>query len=106
MITDRNLTAGTKLWARYKGATFTAEVISRDDGKGNETLVYQLHGLVDQEFKSPSAMGAAIFGDGRTCNGWSFWTVGEPPAIEKPSAVEKPARAPRTRNAERETLMS
>jgi hypothetical protein len=27
-ITDRNLTVGTKLWARYKGQVHTAEVSS------------------------------------------------------------------------------
>ena len=38
-----------------------------------ETIAYQLHGLVDQEFKSPSAMGTAV--TGKACNGWAFWHV-------------------------------
>ena len=41
-IADRNLTAGTKLWARYKGATYTAEVVAKADDKGNETIAYKL----------------------------------------------------------------
>src|SRR6266545_3272966 len=76
-ITDRNLTAGTKLWAKYKGEVHRAEVVAHADDKGNETLAYRL--ADGREFKSPSAAGGAVFGEGRTCNGWAFWTVGEPP---------------------------
>jgi hypothetical protein len=99
-ISDRNLTAGTKLWARYKGETYTAEVIEAEGA-----LRYQLSD--GREFKSPSAAGTAI--TGKACNGWAFWSVGEPtepaPKPERPSgarrtmhAVPKPARKPaRTR---------
>src|SRR6266545_5137839 len=76
-ITDRNLTAGTKLWAKYKGEVHRAEVVAHADDHGNETIAYRLSD--GREFKSPSAAGGAVFGEGRTCNGWAFWTVGEPP---------------------------
>ena len=52
-IQDRNLSVGTKLYARYKGATHTAEVIEKE-GKP----VYRL--ADGREFKSPSAAGTAI----------------------------------------------
>src|SRR5690349_3831973 len=79
-ITDRNLPVGTKLWAKYKGAVHTAEVVESDGA-----IRYRLSD--GREFKSPSAAGAAIMGEGRTCNGWAFWSVGEP--------AEKPAKEPK-----------
>src|SRR5688500_14364317 len=84
-IADRNLAVGTKLWARYKGNVHTAEVVAHADDKGNEMVVYKLSD--GREFRSPSAAGAAIMGEGRTCNGWAFWSTGEP--------VEKPAKEPK-----------
>src|SRR5215211_913722 len=90
-IADRNLTPGTKLWARYKGAVHTAEVVTHADDRGNDTIAYKLSD--GREFKSPSAAGAAIMGEGRTCNGWAFWSTGEP--------VEKPAREPKAAKAAR-----
>src|SRR5438552_3274031 len=67
-ITDRNLSIGTKLYARYKGATHTAEVIEKDGKPG--------YRLADgREFKSPSAAGTAI--TEKACNGWAFWSVGD-----------------------------
>src|SRR5829696_8976834 len=86
-IEDRNLTASTKLWARYKGATHTAEVVDQDG-----TLVYQL--ADGRSFKSPSAAGTAI--TEKACNGWAFWNVGEP--TEKPAKVER-STSKRTGNA-------
>src|ERR1044071_6539377 len=83
-IADRNLTPGTRLWARFKGAVHTAEVVAHADDRGDETIGYKLSD--GREFKSPSAAGASIMGPNRICNGWAFWTVGEP--------VEKPAKAP------------
>jgi hypothetical protein len=59
-IADRNLAAGTTLWARYKGSVHTAEVVDQE-GK----LVYKL--TDGREFKTPSAAGTAI--TGRACNG-------------------------------------
>src|SRR6266508_4053897 len=52
-IQDRNLSVGTKLYARYKGQTYTAEVIEKEGG-----TAYRL--ADGREFKSPSAAGTAI----------------------------------------------
>src|ERR1044071_7328685 len=103
-ITDRNLKPGERLWARYEGETYTAEVIAHADDRGNETIAYKL--ADGREFKSPSAAGAAIMGEGRTCNGWRFGSAGErtekAPKEPKPSrsssvnAVPKPERKTRT----------
>jgi hypothetical protein len=67
-ITDRNLSAGTKLYARYKGQTYTAEVVEKEGG-----TAYRLSD--GREFKSPSAAGTAI--TDKACNGWAFWSVGD-----------------------------
>jgi hypothetical protein len=88
-ITDRNLTPGTRLWSRYKGEVHTAEVVAKADDQGNETVGYKLSD--GREFKSPSAAGAAIMGPNRTCNGWAFWSAGEP--VEKPAKEPKPSRS-------------
>src|SRR5215212_182881 len=88
-IAERNLTPGTRLWARYKGEVHTAEVVSKPDEAGNDTVAYKL--ADGREFKSPSAAGAAIMGEGRTCNGWAFWSTGEP--VEKPTREPKPSRS-------------
>ena len=83
-ITDRNLSVGTRLYAKYKGKTHTAELV--------EKVGVKLYRLEDgREFKSPSAAGTAI--TGKACNGWAFWTVGEPP-IEKEAEPEQP-KAPK-----------
>src|SRR5688572_21713181 len=87
-IEDRNLATGTKLWARYKNEVHTAEVV--------ETEGKHAFRLSDgREFKSPSAAGTAI--TGKACNGWAFWSVGEP--TEKVPKAEKPAGSKRTVNA-------
>jgi hypothetical protein len=106
-ITDRNLAVGTKLWARYKGEIHTAEVVlnAKANDESRRPIAYRL--ADGREVKSPSAAGAAIMGEGRTCNGWAFWSTGEP--TEKPAeepkaprssavnAVPKPERKARTR---------
>jgi len=92
-IEDRNLTAGTKLWSRYKGAVHTAEVVAHADDKGNETIAYKL--ADGREFKSPSAAGTAI--TAKVCNGWSFWSTGEP--TEKAPRTSPTARQGGTVNA-------
>lgn len=101
-IENRNLKAGTKLVARFKGKDYEAEVVRTKDG-----LRYRLAG--GKEFKSPSSAGSAIMG-GNACNGWRFWSLAgsEPsplaksvtktqprPAKKKPSKTskEKPANA-------------
>ena len=81
-IEDRNLKAGTKLVASYKGTEYTAEVLKTKDG-----LRYRLEG--DREFKSPSSAGRAVMG-GSACNGWRFWTV----ASETPEEPAAKATAP------------
>ncbi len=58
-ITDRNLSVGTQLFAKYKGQTHTAEVVEKEGAK--------LYRLEDgREFKSPSADATAI--TGKACN--------------------------------------
>jgi hypothetical protein len=66
-IEDRNLKAGTKLVARYKGQEYSAEVVETEGG-----IRYRL--ADGSEFKSPSSAGSAIMG-GSACNGWRFWSV-------------------------------
>jgi hypothetical protein len=87
-IQDRNLSVGTKLYARYKGTTYTAEVVEVQAlPKGmlpkdapadpDPRLVTELrYRLADgREFGSPSAAGTAV--TGKSCNGWAFWSVGD-----------------------------
>lgn len=69
-IEDRNLKAGTKLVARYKGQEYTCTVMEGDD-KGRR---FMLGPDDNRVFKSPSAAGSAIMG-GNACNGWRFWSV-------------------------------
>jgi hypothetical protein len=103
-ISDRNLAIGTKLWARYKGQVHTAELIEFREGNDERGLRYLLPD--GRSFRSPSAAGTAI--TGKACNGWAFWSVGEP--TEKPAKAEgatgskrssapapKPEKKPRTR---------
>ena len=52
-IQDRNLSVGTKLYARYKGRPHTAEVVEKE-GKP----CYRLSD--GREFKSPSAAGTGV----------------------------------------------
>ena len=68
-IEDRNLKAGTKLVARYKGTVYHAEVVETKDG-----IRYRLSEAPFSEFKSLSAAGSAVMG-GIACNGWRFWSV-------------------------------
>src|SRR5947207_8937045 len=88
-IEDRNLSIGTKLWARYKGETFTSEVVKKEGETGDDAIAYRLSD--GREFKSPSAAGTAI--TGKACNGWAFWSVGEPGEQTGPTRT---TRAPRT----------
>lgn len=108
-ITDRTLSIGTQLFARYKGQTYTCEVVGVDtlpkgmlpkdaptdpDPRLVTTLVYrlQLGGGNTRDFKSPSAAGAAVMGEGRTCNGWAFWTVGDGVTATGPVRSARAAR--------------
>ena len=86
VISNRNLTAGTRLVANYRGTPYVCTVEAGEEGEG------VLYALEDgKKFKSPSAAGSAVMG-GTACNGWRFWTVEgeEPPAKEtKPKATGK-----------------
>ncbi len=75
-IEDRNLKAGTKLVARYKGETYKCSVIDSPEG-----IRYQVLGQGKTAIhKSPSSAGSAIMG-GSACNGWRFWSIeGQEPA--------------------------
>ena len=84
-IENRDLSAGTKLVARYKGQTHEALVLIDDAGKPG----YELDGKTI--FRSLSSAGSAVMG-GTACNGWRFWSV-EGTAAEKPKAEKKPATA-------------
>jgi hypothetical protein len=100
-IEDRNLTVGTKLWARYKGTVHTAEVIEDLlQPEGEAAIRYRLSD--GQTFKSPSAAGTAI--TGKSCNGWAFWTVGEPPAAKakEPEPAKKATRTRRQKDVPRD----
>jgi hypothetical protein len=70
-IANRNLKAGQVLAGKHKGKAYTCTVKSTKDG-----LRFVVEGI-DGEFKMPSGAGAAVFGKGRTCNGWAFWRLGQ-----------------------------
>ena len=66
-IENRNLEVGTKLVSKYKKEEHRAEVIA---GEGDK-IMYRLSD--GREFKSPSGAGTAI--TGKSCDGWTFWSV-------------------------------
>jgi hypothetical protein len=66
-IENRNLPAGTKLVAKYKGQEHTCEVVEVEGASR-----YRLAG--GREFKSLSSAGSAVMG-GNACNGWRFWSI-------------------------------
>ena len=79
-IENRNLEAGTRLAARYKGTTYTCEVVQTEEG-----LRYRLED--GKEFKSPSSAASAVMG-GMAANGWRFWSLAEE-LTEKVAAPKK-----------------
>ena len=82
-IEDRDLKDGTRLEAKYKGETWTAEV-----GQTEEGLRIKLED--GRLFKSLSSAGSAIMG-GKACNGWRFWSLaGE--AKEEEAKKERKAK--------------
>ena len=97
-IQDRNLSIGTKLYARYKGQTHRAEVVLNPNPTGDRPIAYKVEGR-DELFKSPSAAGTAI--TEKACNGWAFWSVGDgaentgPVANAKTRPAEKITPAPK-----------
>ena len=80
------LAVGTRLTARYKGVEYGAELVEGEDGK----LIYRLDD--GQDFRSPSAAGAAVTG-GVACNGWRFWSVVATAATEPRPASKRRSRA-------------
>ncbi len=91
-IDNRNLEAGTRLAARYKGATHTCEVVQTEEG-----LRYRL--ADGREFKSPSSAASAVMG-GMAANGWRFWSLAEELA-EKAAAPKKERQSKKNGHVER-----
>jgi len=86
-IENRELTAGTRLVARYKKEEHTATVVEGEEGG----LRYRLED--GREFKSPSAAGSAVMG-GVACNGWRFWSLAgeaKPAPTKRQRKSSKPA---------------
>jgi len=67
-IHDRDLKPGTQIAARYKGETFSAEIVQSGD-----SIAIMLD---DRSFSSLSAAGSAITG-GTRVNGWVFWSLAD-----------------------------
>ena len=85
-LENRNLEAGTRLVAKYKGQNHSAEVVQTEDG-----LRYRLED--GREFKSPSAAGSAVMA-GTACNGWRFWSLeGQEPAPKEPKEPKAKAKS-------------
>ncbi len=86
-IENRDLAAGTRLVARYKGQEHVLEVVQTEGG-----LRYRL--ADGREFKSPSSAGKAVTGG--ACNGWVFWSVEgtEKPKREPKAEADKPKKEP------------
>jgi hypothetical protein len=81
-IENRNLEAGTKLAARYKGQTHTVLVLKDDEGK----LGFELdNGTI---YKSLSKAGSAVM-NGTACNGWRFWSLEGDLAEKKEQPVKE-----------------
>ena len=68
-IENRNLEAGMKLAARYKGQTYSATVVQLDEG-----IRYQL--ATGETFTSLSKAGSHVM-KGVACNGWRFWSLAD-----------------------------
>ena len=90
MIEDRNLKAGTKLVARYKGQDYACIVMEGDE-KGPRFMLDDLddNRLSSMVFKSPSAAGSEVMG-GSACNGWRFWSL----EGQEPQPKERKATTP------------
>jgi hypothetical protein len=89
-IENRELTAGTRLVARYRGKEHTCEVVRSKDG-----LRYRLKD--GKEFNSPSSAGMQIT-SGIAVNGWRFWSVkGDLKA--RPAKGERSTKSPTKKSA-------
>ena len=69
-IDNRDLKAGQKLVARYKGQEHTVLVLVLGDETTNG-LGFELDG--GTIYRSLSSAGSAVMG-GTSCNGWRFWS--------------------------------
>ena len=88
-IANRKLKPGTVLLARYKGGEHRAEVVKTKEG-----LRYKLKD--GREFKSPSSAGVAVKGEGKTCDGWEFWSVeGAPPVLPRAKREQQASARPK-----------
>lgn len=87
-ITNRDLQAGTKLVARFKGQEHTVLVL----GDKEAGVSYELDG--GTTYKSLSSAGSAVM-NGTACNGWRFWSL----EGELPAKPEKGPKAKATKNA-------
>ena len=82
-LENRNLEAGTRLAARYKGQQRTCEVVQTDDGLRYKTDDGEL-------FQSPSSAAKHVMG-GIAANGWRFWSLeGELKEKREPKAKRAP----------------
>ena len=101
-IENRYLEPGTKLIATYKKVQYHGLVVDGDDRK----IRYQLEPYDGKEFKSASALGTAI--TGKSCNGWSFWSVdtGEATVTETPASTEADAAISEAAEPEEPTYMA
>jgi len=88
-IENGELTAGTRLVARYKGRDYSAEVVETEEG-----LRYRLED--GREFKSPSSAGSAIMG-GKACNGWRLWSLTGDEQVK--TKISKPAKTGKRQKA-------
>ena len=66
-IENRNLEAGAKLAARFKGKMYIADVVETEDG-----IRYRLDG---KDYRSLSSAGKAITNG--SVNGWRFWSLAD-----------------------------
>ena len=91
-IVNRKLKPGTVLVARYKKQDYKCTVVKGEDGE----LIYRLHG--GEDHKSPSSAGVAVKGEGKTCDGWEFWSVeGAPPVLPRAQRKQQESAKPKAK---------
>ena len=91
-IANRKLKPGTVLVARYKKHDYKCTVVKGEDGKP----IYRLHG--GKDYKSPSSAGVAVKGEGKTCDGWEFWSVeGAPPVLSRAQRKQQGSAKPKAK---------
>ena len=97
-IENRELAAGTKLIAKYKGEHWRLEVLP------GEPKTYGFVGKrpkdAAQVYKSPSSAGSAVMG-GTACNGWRFWSVEGATEVKTTAATKTTTKKASTKKATR-----